>query len=180
MWPEGQVWKPGPTDPATVAAPNASPNVFLAGGRMRKSGFGALVLRDVARRPSVETGASGPGYSGGAQRLYERLFGRRPDAKKRFRSHCFEGCGLKAKCGNRGQRTRLQRRRPTPLRTSFWDANHRFRTRRRGRQRSRAKCGNRGRRTRPAGSKLPCRALIRLRRLAALKGHRIPAQGIAP
>ena len=26
-------------------------------------------------------------------------------------------------------------------------------------------------------NQLPCRALIRLRRLAALKGHRIPAQG---
>jgi hypothetical protein len=34
----------------------------------------------------VETGASGPGYSRGAERLTERLFGRRPDAKKRFRS----------------------------------------------------------------------------------------------
>jgi len=44
----------------------------------------------------------------------------------------------------------------------------------------RAKCGNRGQRTRPAGSKLSCRALIRLRRLAALKGHRIPAQGANP
>ena len=32
---------------------------------MRKSGFGAIVLRDVARRPSVETGASDPSYSGG-------------------------------------------------------------------------------------------------------------------
>ena len=32
---------------------------------MRRSGFGAIVLRDVARRPSVETGASVPGYSGG-------------------------------------------------------------------------------------------------------------------
>ena len=48
------------------------------------------------------------------------------------------------------------------------DAEKRFRTRRRGRQRSRASCGNRGQRTRPAGSKLPSRALIRLRRLAAL------------
>ena len=53
---------------------------------MRKSGFGAIVLRDVARRPVVETGASGPGYSGGAERLSERLFGRGPDAKKRIRS----------------------------------------------------------------------------------------------
>jgi hypothetical protein len=87
------------------------------------------VLRDVARRPVVETGASVPGYSGCAERLSERLFGMGPDAKKRFRSHYLEGCGTKAKCVNRGRRTR------------------------------------------PAGSKLPCRALIRLRRLAALKGH---------
>jgi hypothetical protein len=45
--------------------PVAAPNVFLAGDRLRKSGFGAMVLRDVAWRPSVETGASVPGYSGG-------------------------------------------------------------------------------------------------------------------
>ena len=32
---------------------------------MRRSGFGAIVLRDVARGPSVETGAIVPGYSGG-------------------------------------------------------------------------------------------------------------------
>jgi hypothetical protein len=32
---------------------------------MWRSGFGAIVLRDVARRPAVETGASVPGYSGG-------------------------------------------------------------------------------------------------------------------
>jgi hypothetical protein len=31
-----------------VAAPNASPNVFLAWGPMRSSGFGAIVSRDVA------------------------------------------------------------------------------------------------------------------------------------
>ena len=31
-----------------VAAPNASPNVFLAWDRMRRSGCGAIVLRDVA------------------------------------------------------------------------------------------------------------------------------------
>ena len=45
--------------------PVAAPNVFLAGDRLRRSGCGAIVLRDVARRPSVETGASVPGYSGG-------------------------------------------------------------------------------------------------------------------
>jgi hypothetical protein len=45
--------------------PVAAPNVFLAGDRLRKSGFGAMVLGDVAWRPSVETGASVPGYSGG-------------------------------------------------------------------------------------------------------------------
>ena len=44
------------------------------------------------------------------ERLTERLFDMGPDAKKRFRSHCLEGCGLTAKCGNRGRRTRLQRR----------------------------------------------------------------------
>ena len=82
MWPEGQVWKPGPAYPATAAAlppawwfririfcsrgsltPVGAPNVFLAWGWMRRSGFGAIVLRDVARRPSVETGADVPGYS---------------------------------------------------------------------------------------------------------------------
>ena len=45
--------------------PVAAPNVFLAGDRLRKSGFEAIVLRDGAWRPSVETGASVPGYSGG-------------------------------------------------------------------------------------------------------------------
>ncbi len=88
MWPWGQVWKPGPAYPATVAAlppgllfpirifcsrgsltpvaaPNASPNVFVAGDRLRRSGFGAIGLKDVAWGPGVETGASVPGYSGG-------------------------------------------------------------------------------------------------------------------
>ena len=44
-----------------VAAPNVSPNVFLAWGRLRRSGFGAIGLRDVAWGPVVETGASVPG-----------------------------------------------------------------------------------------------------------------------
>ena len=80
MWPEGQLWKPGPSYPATVAAlppaplfririfcsrgsltpvaaPNASPNVFLAWGRMRITGF-VLADEDVsAPGPVVETGA---------------------------------------------------------------------------------------------------------------------------
>ena len=80
MWPEGQVWKPGPPYPATaaalppapwfririfcsrglltpVAAPNASPNICLAWGRMRITGF-VLADEDVsAPGPSVETGA---------------------------------------------------------------------------------------------------------------------------
>jgi hypothetical protein len=34
----------------------------------------------------VETGAGVPGYSGGAERLSERLFGMRLDAEKRIRS----------------------------------------------------------------------------------------------
>jgi hypothetical protein len=65
------VWKPGLAYPATgaalppaplfririfcsrgsltpVAAPNASPNDFLVWGRLRRSGFGAIVLKDVA------------------------------------------------------------------------------------------------------------------------------------
>ena len=47
-------------------------------------------MRDVAWGPSVETGAGVPGYSGGAERLSERLserlFGMGPAAKKRIRS----------------------------------------------------------------------------------------------
>ena len=79
---------------------------FFGRGRMWRSGFGEVVLSDVARRPSVKTGATVPGYSGGlaayasvgfffvagfadpgcgAERLSERLFGSGPDAKKRFR-----------------------------------------------------------------------------------------------
>ena len=47
--------------PTPVAAPNASPNVFLAWDRMRRSGF-VLADEDVsAPGPSVETGASVPG-----------------------------------------------------------------------------------------------------------------------
>jgi len=65
MWPGGQVWKPGPAYPATVAAwppaqwfririfcsrglltpvaaPHASPNVFLAWDRLLRSGFGSV------------------------------------------------------------------------------------------------------------------------------------------
>ena len=84
----GQVWKPGPPYPATaaalppapwvririfcsrglltpVAAPNASPNICLAWGRMRITGF-VLADEDVsAPGPNVETGAGVPGYSGG-------------------------------------------------------------------------------------------------------------------
>jgi hypothetical protein len=55
-------------------------------GADAKKRIRSRVLRDVAWGPSVETGASGPGYSGGAERLSERLFGRRSDARKRFRS----------------------------------------------------------------------------------------------
>ena len=57
------------------------------------------VLRDVARRPSVQAGASVPSYSGGWAACIV------------VSSPCFEGCGLGTKCGNRGQRTRLQWRR---------------------------------------------------------------------
>ena len=34
---------------------------------MRRSSFGAIVLKDVAWGPVVKTGASGPGYSRGAE-----------------------------------------------------------------------------------------------------------------
>ena len=50
---------------APSAALTASPNVFLAVGRMRRSGF-VLADEDVsAPGPVVETGAGVPGYSGG-------------------------------------------------------------------------------------------------------------------
>ena len=84
MWPEGQVCKPGPATPATVAAlppapsfririycsrgsltpvaaPNVSPNDFFG---MGITGF-VLADEDVsAPGPRVETGATVPGYSG--------------------------------------------------------------------------------------------------------------------
>ena len=49
------------TTVAARASPNVSPNVFLAGDRMRRSGF-VLADEDVsAPRPSVEPGAGVPG-----------------------------------------------------------------------------------------------------------------------
>ena len=78
------MWKPGPTSPATVAAwPRGEwfrMRIFLvAGGADPGRGAERLVggepaanqsvrigdLRDVARGPSVETGADVPSYSGG-------------------------------------------------------------------------------------------------------------------
>ena len=49
----------------------------------------------------METGASVPGYSGGAERLSERLFGMGPDAEKRFRSRVLRdvACGPSVKTG---------------------------------------------------------------------------------
>ena len=38
----------GASVPGYSGGANASPNVFLAGDRLRRSGFGAIVLRDVA------------------------------------------------------------------------------------------------------------------------------------
>ncbi len=74
MWPEGQLWKPGPAYPATVAAwppaplfririfcsrgsltPVAAPNVFLASDQPRKSGFGAEVRGTQPMRRSFRT-----------------------------------------------------------------------------------------------------------------------------
>ena len=77
---------------------------------MRKSGFGAIVLRDVARRPVVETGASVPGYSGSAERLAERLFGRGPDAKKRFRSRVLRDVAWGPSTGHWGLSFLLSKR----------------------------------------------------------------------
>jgi hypothetical protein len=42
----------------------------------------------------VKTGASVPGYSGGIERLSERLFGMGPDAEKWFRSRVLRGVAL--------------------------------------------------------------------------------------
>jgi hypothetical protein len=53
-------------------------------------------LKDVARRPSVETGASVPGYSGGLT------------ACAVVSDPCLEGCGPQAKCESRDQRAQLQ------------------------------------------------------------------------
>ena len=61
-------------------------------------------------------GVADPGR--GAERFSERLFGMGPGCVKGDADPCFEGCGLWAKCENRGQRTRLQWRR-APLRTIF-------------------------------------------------------------
>ena len=38
---------------------------LLAGNRLRISGFAVIILKDVASRPIVETGANVPSYSGG-------------------------------------------------------------------------------------------------------------------
>ena len=58
---------------SSVVVPNASPNVFWVAGRIRGSGFAAIVLRGcglgaVAWGPLVETAAAVLGYSGGAVR----------------------------------------------------------------------------------------------------------------
>jgi hypothetical protein len=70
--------------PTPVAAPNASPNNFLAGNRIRTSGlnsFAAIVLRDVAWGPSVKTGVNAPSYSRGVAALLVDSY------------PVFEGCG---------------------------------------------------------------------------------------
>ena len=107
------MWKPGPAYPATVAA-LAPMSLFR--------------LRIFCSRGSL-TPVAAPNVSP------NDFFWHVAGCGEADSEPCLEGCGLRASCGNRGQRTR------------------------------------------PAGSKLPCRALIRLRRLAALKGHCIPAQG---
>jgi hypothetical protein len=59
-------------------------------------------IRPVGKAATVAGGAD-PGS--GAERLSERRFGGgETAANQRFRSHCLEGCGLSANCGNLGQR----------------------------------------------------------------------------
>ena len=53
---------------SSVVVPNASPNVFWVAGRIRGSGFAAIVLGAVAWGLMVETGAAVPGYRGGSVR----------------------------------------------------------------------------------------------------------------
>ena len=43
-----------------VVVPNALPTVFWVAGRIRGSGFAAIVLRDVAPRPRMETAPAVP------------------------------------------------------------------------------------------------------------------------
>ena len=63
-------------------------------------------------------GGADPGR--GAERLSERLFGWEPAANQWFRSHYLEGCGLSAKCENRGQRPQLQWRRRRLIWVLVW------------------------------------------------------------
>jgi hypothetical protein len=45
-----------------VASPTVSPNAFLARDRIRRSGFAAIVLKDVAWGPMMEAGATVPDW----------------------------------------------------------------------------------------------------------------------
>ena len=92
-----------------------------------------LHLRDVAWGPGEETGANVPGYSGGAAAVWlfrvwifcsrgsltpvaapnvsPNVFLSRGVVfgfEKERSCTAFEGCGLRARCENRGQRTRLK------------------------------------------------------------------------
>jgi hypothetical protein len=63
-----QPWEsPGKRNPRSEGTPHSLrvSERFLRGDRIRRSGFGVIVLKDVAWGPSVETGAGVPGYSGG-------------------------------------------------------------------------------------------------------------------
>ena len=48
-----------------VAAPNVSPKAFISRGEDTQKRFRIRLLKDVAWEPSVEIGATVPGYSGG-------------------------------------------------------------------------------------------------------------------
>ena len=85
MWPVGQVWKPGPTSPATVAA--APTGWGIRSPCLEGCGLGAMV--------SSVAGGADPGR--GAERFSERFLskGRRPDSNQcvRIRGLRDVACG---------------------------------------------------------------------------------------
>ena len=56
-----------------VAAPNVSPNVLLAGNRLRISGFAAIVLKDVAVRWCLRVADETSAFPGGCVFCFHTL-----------------------------------------------------------------------------------------------------------